>query len=135
MYASLTLQMGRYAAVGLVAFCVDIGAFVVLTALSIPVLVASAASFVVATLVNYVLCYTFVFGRGRYGRAGEITRLFAVALTGLALNTLCVWMLISFTPALPVVAKVAAVPVVFVWNYFGRRHFVFAPGASAVGGR
>ena len=45
-----------------------------------PILLASASSFVMTTLVNYYLCYKLSFIRGRLH---EIGRLFAVALVGL----------------------------------------------------
>jgi putative flippase GtrA len=134
----LTAQMSRYLVVGGAAFLVDLSFFLLLIAAGLPVLLASATGFVIATLVNYVLCYTFVFTRGHYGRAGELTRLFMVALTGLVLNTLCVWVFITLMPLLPVLAKAAAVPFVFAWNYFGRRLFVFpatTPAMSTVRSR
>lgn len=128
----LSLPMGRYLVVGGVAFLVDLSSFMLLNLAGLPVLLASAAGFIMATLVNYVLCYTFVFTRGHYGRAGEIVRLFVVALIGLSLNTFCVWVFISLTPLLPAFAKIAAVPLVFAWNYFGRRLFVFPTTTPAM---
>lgn len=120
-------QFGWYLVVGGVAFWVDIGAFVVLYQLWLPVLAASMTSFILATLVNYYLCYRLAFTRGRYSRLAEIARLFVVAVIGLGLNSLCVWALVSHLPMPPVVAKVLAVPVVLGWNFLGKRQIVFWP--------
>ena len=121
------LQLGWYLIVGGSAFVIDIGCFVALTKIGVPVLLASALSFLMATVVNYFLCYKLAFLRGRFGRANEIVRLFGVALIGLGLNTLFVWLFIAYMRMLPVVAKVSAVPFVFGWKFLGRRLFVFHP--------
>lgn len=119
------VQLGWYLIVGGSAFVVDIGCFVVLAATGLQVLVASALSFVMATIVNYFLSYKLAFVGGRFERVNEIMRLFVVALIGLGLNTFFVWLLITCTPIPPVMAKVAAVPLVFGWNFLGRRSIVF----------
>lgn len=119
------VQLGWYAIVGGAAFVVDIACFVALAESGFPVLVASALSFVMATIVNYFMCYKLAFVRGRFERANEIMRLFGVALIGLGLNTFFVWLFITYTPMPPVMAKVSAVPLVFGWNFLGRRSIVF----------
>ena len=88
-------------------------------------LFAAGASFVVATLVNYALCYRFVFVRARYRRYEEVLRLFVVAGVGVALNVFFVWLLLAILPIPPLAAKIGAVPFVFGWNFFGRKLLVF----------
>ena len=119
------LQLGLYFIVGGICFCIDIGGFVALRSLTLPILTASVLSFVAATLVNYVLCCGFVFRRGRFSRPEEIGRLFMIALVGLGLNTAVVWALVSFLQLDPTLAKILAVLPVFAWNYLGRRAMVF----------
>jgi putative flippase GtrA len=124
------LQLALYLVVGGICFCVDIGGFVALRYWQLPVLPASAASFVTATLVNYLLCRAFVFRSGRFSRPEEVSRLFVIAVVGLGLNSAAVWLLAEVLGADSTLAKVLAVFPVFAWNYLGRRSMVFGGGPS-----
>jgi putative flippase GtrA len=125
------LQVALYLVVGGICFCVDVGGFVALRYWQLPVLPASAASFVTATLVNYLLCCAFVFRSGRFSRREEVSRLFVIAVVGLGLNSAAVWLLAGVLGVDPTLAKILAVFPVFAWNYLGRRSIVFASGPSA----
>lgn len=120
-------QFGFYLVAGGLAFFVDIGAFMAMRAIELPLYLASIASFVLATIANYFLSYLLAFKRGRFARGAEIARLFAVAGVGLALNTGFVWLFLRSELFGEVVAKIAAVPLVLAWNFLGRRIFVFRP--------
>jgi putative flippase GtrA len=99
--------------------------FVVLRHLQLPVLPASAASFVTATIVNYLLCSGFVFRSCRFSRPEEVSRLFVIAVVGLGLDSAAVWLLAEVPGVNPTLAKILAVLPVFAWNYLGRRSIVF----------
>ena len=119
------IQLGLYLIVGAICFVIDVGGFVALRGCGLPILSASALSFVMATLVNYVLCCALVFRSGRFSRPEEIVRLFIIALVGLSLNTAAVLLLAKILLFNPTVAKILAVFPVFAWNYLGRRTMVF----------
>jgi putative flippase GtrA len=106
--------------------------FVILRLSGLPILPASALSFVTATLVNYSLCCTFFFRRGRFSRPEEIARLFLIALVGLGLNSLVVLFLARILEFNPTLSKIVAVSPVFAWNYFGRRKLVFEENLSPI---
>jgi putative flippase GtrA len=119
------LQLAFYLVVGGICFCIDIGGFVALRYFKVPILTASATSFVTATLANYLLCCAFVFRSGRFSRSEELLRLFGIAVIGLGLNSAVVWLLAEILGVDPTVAKILAVFPVFAWNYLGRRTAVF----------
>jgi putative flippase GtrA len=125
-------QLGLYFIVGGICFFVDIGGFIILRLSDLPILPASALSFVTATLVNYSLCCSFVFRRGRFSRPEEIARLFLIALVGLGLNSLVVFFLAKILLFNPTLSKIVAVFPVFAWNYLGRRKLVFEDDLSPV---
>jgi putative flippase GtrA len=125
-------ELGLYFIVGGICFFVDVGGFVILRLSDLPILPASALSFVTATLVNYSLCCTFVFRRGRFSRPEEIARLFLIALVGLGLNSLVVLFLARILELNPTLSKIVAVFPVFAWNYLGRRKLVFEENLSPV---
>jgi len=128
------LQLSLYLVVGGICFCIDIGGFVLLRYFKVPILAASATSFVTATVVNYFLCCAFVFRSGRFSRPEEMLRLFGIAVIGLGLNSAVVWLLAEILGMDPTVAKILAVFPVFAWNYLGRRTAVFdrAPSPSMI---
>ena len=133
------LQLGIYLIVGGICFCIDVGGFVALRSLKLPILAASVLSFITATLSNYLLCCGFVFSRGRFSRPEEIVRLFIIALVGLSLNSMVVLLLAQILEFDPTLAKILAVVPVFAWNYLGRRTMVFdgtpSPAVALLVGR
>lgn len=121
-------QVLLYVFVGGVSAIFDIVGFWFLRGLETEILTSSIASFIFATVINYGLCQVFVFKRGRYNRACELVRLFVVSLIGLLLNTLFVYFLVVLFLLPPLIAKIMALFPVFIWNFFGRKFFVFFSG-------
>jgi len=127
------LQFALYLIVGSVCFCIDIGGFlIILWLLSLPILIASALSFVISTVANYALCCAFVFRRGRFSRLEEMSRLLVVSVIGLGLNSAMVWALAVRGGLDPAIAKVLAVFPVLAWNFLARRVIVFHAALSTV---
>ncbi|MGA8552638.1 MAG: GtrA family protein [Stellaceae bacterium] len=120
------MQFFLYLIVGGLSFVVEIGVFVALRRAAMPVIAASVASFLVATIANYLLSILLAFQSGRFRRRVELTRFLVVVLVGLALNTALVWCFAYPLAIQPTVAKIAAVPIVLAWNYLGRRALVFS---------
>lgn len=121
--------IARYFVVGGVAACVDIGLFMLLArGMGLPYQPVGAGTFVLATLVNYVLSVRFVFVSGsRFGRKSEIALVYVVSAVGLGINALMLWAGVELAHASLFLSKIAATGTVFFWNYFARRHLVFGP--------
>lgn len=115
-----------YVVVGGLSFLTDLAVFVAFLWAGVPVLGALVVGFLIGTLANYVLSRALAFTGGRYRRAGEILRLFIVALIGLLLTAALVALLMAIGIS-AVAAKILATPIALVWNYAGRRLFVFHP--------
>ena len=120
-------SVSRYFVVGGIATVVDVGLFMLFAqGLGYPYLRVAAATFVVATLVNYVLSVRFVFVSGlKFTRRWEIAMVFAVSAVGLGLNQAILWACVELGGLPLLFSKLAATAVVFCWNYLGRRHLVF----------
>ena len=125
-FASLK-AVARYFVVGGIATIVDVGLFMVFAqGLGLPYLRVAACTFVVATLVNYLLSVRMVFVSGlRFGRRQEIALVFLVSGVGLALNQAILFAAVEFGGMALLVSKLTATAIVFSWNYLARRHFVF----------
>lgn len=120
------MQFFVYLIVGGLSFFVDIGTFIVLRTIEVPVMAASVTSVSLATAANYLLSVLLAFERGRFPRSVEMFRFLSVVLVGLGLNTLLVWCFVYRFSIHPAAAKIVAVPIVLIWNYLGRRLFVFS---------
>ncbi|HXS51017.1 MAG TPA: GtrA family protein [Usitatibacter sp.] len=117
----------RYFVVGGVAACVDIGLFTLFARqLGFPYQPVAAATFLLATLVNYVLSIRYVFHSGRnFGRRWEIVMVYVVSAVGLVLNGAILWVGVELARLDLLLAKLFATGTVFFWNYLSRRLFVF----------
>ncbi len=120
------MQFFLYLIVGGLSFIVEIATFIGLRQMAAPVIAASVLSFIVATIANYLLSVALAFQGGRFRRHVELTRFLSVVLVGLVLNTALVWCFVYPLAIPPIVAKIAVVPIVLMWNYIGRRLFVFS---------
>jgi putative flippase GtrA len=120
-------RLARYFAVGGAAAAVDISLFMLFAGwLGFPYLRVTVCTFLVATLVNYVLSVRFVFVSGeRFTRGREIVLVYAVSALGLALHAAILWLAFERLGFPLLAAKLAATGTVFFWNYVARRLFVF----------
>lgn len=121
------MRIVRYFFVGAVAAGVDIGLFTVFAGLlGYNYLFVAACTFVIATLVNYLLSVRHVFASGvRFGRSREVTLVFAVSAIGLAINQAVLFGAVDKLGLNLVLSKIVATGVVFLWNYQLRANFVF----------
>ena len=117
----------RYFVVGGVAACVDVGLFMLFAkVLGLPYLRVAVGTFILATLVNYLLSVRFVFLSGRrFTKRWEIALVYAVSAIGLVLNAAILWLGVELGHLGLLPAKLAATGTVFFWNYLARRLFVF----------
>lgn len=86
---------------------------------------AGCVSFVVATIVNYIISIRHVFESGvRFRKEQEIALVFLISAVGLALNQTVLFFLIRGGIAI-LLAKLGATGAALFWNYAARRGFVF----------
>lgn len=116
----------KYACVGGLAAIVDFAIFLLLYIFSVNWFMAAFISFVIATTVNYLLSIQYLFESGiRLSKHCEIITVFFVSGIGLVVNQLVLYAAIDQMEMSPSVAKLGASSIVFLWNYFARRNFVF----------
>jgi putative flippase GtrA len=120
-------KLVRYFLVGGVAAAVDIGLFAWFAGrMGFDYLAVGFCTFVLATLVNYVLSIRFVFRSGiRFERRHEIALVFAISGVGLVVNQAMLFAAIGMLQLPLLLGKVVATGTVFLWNYAARSHFVF----------
>lgn len=87
--------------------------------------------FLFSTTANWILGRILTFKQSSYEnkRGMELILVFAVSLVGLVFNMLLMYLFVTIlgmdTDMLKVLAKILATGIVFVWNFLGRKIFVY----------
>jgi putative flippase GtrA len=126
----------RYFLVGGIAAAVNLAVFAALVhGAGLLVYAAATISFLIATLVNYLLSVRLVFASGaRFPRHREIVLVYLVSAVGLAVNQAVLLVLVAWLRADALIAQATALGSVFLWNYGARNCFVFKPAISEIDG-
>lgn len=123
----LDLKIVRYFFVGGAAAVVDISLFFLFARiLGYHYLLVGAGAFTVAAVVNYFLSIRFVFVSGtRFQGNTEFAWVYVISTIGLVLNQIILYIGIGVLHQDMMLSKIAAIGLVFGWNYLARKHFVF----------
>lgn len=125
MTSALRNQLTRFAAVGALATGVQYVLLAVFVELfrSDPV-IASALSFSLSALANYILNHRMTFG-GSSSHVRAFPRFFVVAILGLGINTSVMAAAYQLLSVHYLVAQAVATAVVFTWTFMGNRLWTF----------
>jgi len=116
-------RAGRFAAVGGVATGIQYALLVVLVELvAAPEVLASALSFSLSAVINYLLNYYLTFGGGVRHRQA-LPKFAVVAAAGLLINTLCFSLAIMLLPYL--LAQVVATLVTLLSNFLLHQFWIY----------
>ncbi len=120
-------QVFKYFLVGGIAACFDIGFFMLFTGLfDFHWLPVSILSFILATLINYVLSINYIFESGaRFKKKLEIASIFLISGSALALNQAALYTAIVLLGWPLFTSKLCATGFVFFWNYLLRSLWLF----------
>lgn len=124
----LFLQFCKFGLVGTLCFCMDYGLMIALTESGIlSYFMASAVSFIISVMVNYILSMRFVFkGKDELSRLQEMAIFLALSLVGLALNQMIMWIAVEFFKMFYALAKILATMIVTTYNFISRKLFLEA---------
>lgn len=122
----LTVQFVKFGIVGVIAFCIDYGLFLLKTyVFGINYLIASAISFVISTIFNFAASMRYVFaGKRGQTRSQQFVIFFVLSVVGLGVNQLVLWMCVDLLAWLAWVGKLAATFIVMIFNFVTRKVFL-----------
>ncbi len=116
------MEIVRFCLVGGSCFLLDYGLLYVLTEYGgINYLYSSGISFTTTVLINYWLCVVYVFHGAKKQTKKQATIFIGSSIAGLAINQLCMWLLVDIIGMYYMYAKLVATAVVTVWNYVMKR--------------
>lgn len=125
MNKKLILQFIKFGIVGLVATLIDFGVLTLLKEIAyIDVLVASAISFSVSVIANYILSMLFVFKSAQNNKIKEFIIFVALSFGGLLLNQFIMWIGTEFVSAYYLWVKGFATLFVPIYNFITRKLFL-----------
>ena len=121
------MKIVRYFFVGGISAFIDIGLFTLFASyLKFPWAIVSVITFIIATLANYLLSIRFVFKSGsKYKKHHEILGVFIISTLALLLNQIFLFFFIEVIDLHLVSSKCLATGILFLWNYYGRKRFIF----------
>ncbi len=122
MKSERLMEIVRFCLVGGSCFLMDYGLLYVLTEYGgINYWYSSGISFTVTVLINYWLCVVYVFHGARHQTKKQAAVFIGSSIAGLAINQLCMWILVDLLGMYYMYAKLVATAVVTVWNYVMKR--------------
>lgn len=124
----LARQFSRFTGVGFVSAIGHYGLFFALIqGFGVEPVTASAAGALLGAVINYALNYRFTFRSNKRHR-DAILKFAAVALIGLLLNTLFMWIGVYLLGMHPLLSQVITTGLVLIWSFIGNRYWTFHPG-------
>ena len=122
----LTVQFAKFGIVGVIAFCIDYGLFLLMDyVFGVNYLVASAISFTISTVFNYMASMRYVFaGKQGQTRTQQFVIFFVLSVVGLGLNQLILWLCSGVFIAPAWAGKLVATVLVMVFNFVTRKIFL-----------
>lgn len=132
------VQFFRYCFVGGFAFVIDSGIlFLLVETVYLNEAVAAAIAFIFGLVANYILSTFWIFKNSKMdNKLQEFIAFAIIGVIGLLMNSGIIWFFqsylagINIIPIIPqdkyyLLGKVASTVIVFVWNFFARKIFVF----------
>ncbi len=122
-------KLYQYIVVGGISAIIDISLFLILREfLEYHYLILATLSFIVATLVNYILCNHFVFKhQHRRSSRARVALTYMVSSVGMIIHHSCLFFAFELLAIPIVISKIFAMGMAFGWNFLSRKHFVFTP--------
>ena len=119
-------QIIKFGIVDVLAFCIDYGTlFILVQYLGIYYLIASAISFTISVIFNYIFSMKFVFvRRDDISRKKEFVVFVTLSIIGLLINQVIMWFSVDVLNIFYMFSKIIATAVVMIWNFVSRKLFL-----------
>mgnify|MGYP003311549769 CR=1 FL=1 len=121
------VQLFRYGFVAVGAFAVDYGVYFLLSyIMGVQYLVAALAGFLMGTATNYLISKYLVFQGEPKSRTFEVLLVFLISGVGLLWLELGLYALTEIYGIHYLLSKLIMTGVVFLWNFFARKLFMYS---------
>jgi len=119
-------QFIKFGIVGIVSTAIDWGLFYLLNfSFGIYYLTAKVLSFAVAVINSFVWNRRWTFRSQNPNRNQEFVKFLVIALVGLSLNTLIMYLAVSIFHTRKIVGLIFATGIVTFWNFLANKYWTF----------
>ena len=130
---SFFFKFVKFGIVGFSGVFVDFGiTYLTKEKLKVPKFIANAIGFSTAATTNYYLNRIWTFQSNNPEVMVEFGEFFAISMLGLGINTLILWTLVTKFKMNFYVAKIFAIAVVTIWNFFANAFITFNSAGSGL---
>lgn len=125
---SILKQFSKFIGVGLIAFAIDWSTMTFLTEVAgFHYLISTSIGFTVSIIFNYLASMRYVFtSKGTMTRKKEFAVFVSLAIVGLGLNNIIMFLLVGTVGIDYRIAKFGATACVALYNFFSRKYFLDA---------
>ena len=121
------IQLFRYFFVAAGAFVMDYGFYFLLSYIfGVQYLIAAIAGFIAGTSTNYLISKYMVFQGEPQSRSVEVFLVFLISGIGLLWLELGLYLLTAIYGMHYLLSKLVMTAVVFLWNFFARKFFMYS---------
>lgn len=116
----------RYLIMAVFIVIIEVGSFAFINnILAITYLIATPISMLIGIILNWYFSKIFVFKTSNYASHQEFILVFLASLVGLGIQMAVVVTAVGFLGLLPLVGKILAIGITFIWNFWIRQKFIF----------
>lgn len=131
------VALAKYVVIGGVSALTEWSVFwLLLNLAALHYIAAAMVAFVIATLVNYLLCVRTIFVSKTKSRWKDAAMVYVASLLALAVNVSTLALLVREFGLNPMLAKIAGTGAAFLFNFASRQFFIFGqrpgPGLQSV---
>lgn len=121
-------QVARYLIMASIVVTIEVGSFWAINSkIGINYLMATVLSMAIGIVLNWLGSKLFVFNKSRFHPVHEFILVAVVSLVGVGLQLMTIYLVVTKAHTAPLVGKINAIVVTFVWNFFIRRIYIFKP--------
>lgn len=122
----LLKQLFGFGIVGIICFIIDYGLMIILTeVVGLTYLVSCALSFIVSTIVNYILSMRFVFeSKENVNKTVEFILFVIMSTIGLGLTELLMFFAVDKLNIYYMISKIVVTGIVMIYNFVTRKIFL-----------
>jgi len=122
----LTNDFLKFIISGVLSVCIEFFILIVLVeSFHVNYLIANTVSFIITNIFNYLLSRLWVFGKSDRRIRYELLLFFSTTTVGLLINQLIMWLMVDVYVVNYKMAKLAAIVIVVLWNFWSKKFLVF----------
>jgi len=126
-YEELFIKLVKFCIIGFTGLIVDFGiTYLSKEKIKIQKYIANAIGFTFATTTNYFLNRVWTFKSTNPDVFVEYTHFLFISLTGLGINSLILWIMVSKFKQKFYFSKLIAIIITTIWNFFANYLYTFA---------